>query len=87
MLGSTKKYAGLLVAAMAAAFASSMAAGGRAIGDAALKPTNHRRAQRQSAGRRGYRKHHMTTLHEVNGERECARRRRQIAAGTLQVSK
>lgn len=86
MLGSSKKHAGLLVAAMTAAFASAMAAGGRAIGDAAPRPTNHRRAQRQAAGGRGFRKHHNTTLHETNGARECARRVRQIKAGTLRVS-
>jgi hypothetical protein len=29
------------------------------------------------------RQHHMTTYHRTNGDRECARRRRQIAQGRL----
>lgn len=87
MQGQGKGFAGLLVAAMATAFASSMAAAGRPIGDEALKPTNHKRSQRQAQGRRGTRKNHSTTLHATNGERECARRRCQIALGYLKVSR
>lgn len=34
---------------------------------------------------RGSRRYRKTTLHAINGKRECARRLRQIAAGSLRA--
>lgn len=47
------------------------------------RPATHGKRNRSTSAT--YRATSRTTLHETNGKRECARRLRQIAAGSLRV--
>lgn len=78
MFGSSKKSSGLLVVAMIAALGAGL--------NAAAQMNPLQRTKPRKTGRRATPRSRKSTLHTTNGARECARRLRQIEAGTLQVS-
>lgn len=78
------KRSSLLVASLVAMASSAFTAADAHTPvylDAPRPPKPQRRAARGQSKRRS-----RPTFFEPNGERECARRRRQIEAGTLKVS-
>lgn len=72
-----------LLAAAAIAMSASTPAVSPAFNTSA-PPQSRRKGQ--NAGRISVARRRSTTLHPMNGAKECARRLRQIEAGTLRVS-